>query len=210
MLIVAALLLAAWATEGKLHPFDTASTTLMAIAVLPLPGIGAMGRKKAQSSVPWGTLLLFGVGVALGTLLVATRGAPWLGGLIVDGFHLRAATPFVIIAVMSALLILVHLRFASATALSSAFIPIVISVLQEVSRAGVPVNVLGVTMILQFAVSFGFMLVVNAPQNMVAYGTGSFTGGHFTCSAVVITLLGYGVMLVLAATWWPWLGLTTL
>ena len=27
------------------------------------------------------------------------------------------------------------------------------------------------TMLLQFVVSFGFILVVNAPQNMVAYGT---------------------------------------
>ena len=30
------------------------------------------------------------------------------------------------------------------------------------------------TMLLQFVVSFGFILVVNAPQNMVAYGTETF------------------------------------
>lgn len=208
-MVTAAALLLFWATEGRLHPFDTASTTIVAIAVLLLPGIGVMSWKQAQASVPWGTLLLFGVGVALGMLLVTTRGAPWLAGLIVDGFHLRAATPFLIIAVMSAFLIVVHLGFASATALSSAFIPIVISVLQEVSRAGVPVNILGVTMILQFAVSFGFMLVMNAPQNMVAYGTGTFSGREFSRSGVMITLIGYGVMLLLAATWWRWLGLTT-
>jgi anion transporter len=205
-LLAGAALLFLWSTEGRLHPLDTASTTIIAIAVLLLPRIGVMSWKQAQAAVPWGTLVLFGVGVALGTVLVTTRGAPWLAALIVDLFGLRAATPFVIVAVMAAFLIVVHLGFASATALASAFIPIVIAVLQEVSRAGVPVNVLGVTMILQFAVSFGFMLVVNAPQNLVAYGTGAFTGREFTRSGVVITLAGYGVILLLAATWWDWLG----
>lgn len=30
------------------------------------------------------------------------------------------------------------------------------------------------TMILQYVVSFGFILPVNAPQNMIAYGTDTF------------------------------------
>jgi anion transporter len=205
-LLVGVALLLAWSTEGRLHGVDTASSTIVAIGLLLLPGIGVMSWKQAQAGVPWGTLLLFGVGVALGTVLVTTRGAPWLGGLMVHLFALHAATPFVIVAVMAAFLILVHLGFASATALSAAFIPIVIAVLQEVQKEGVPVNVLGVTMILQFAISFGFMLVVNAPQNLVAFGTGTFRARDFTRSGVVITLVGYGVMLLLAATWWDWLG----
>jgi len=206
-LVVAGLLLATWATEGRLHGIDTTSSTLLAITVLPLPGIGVMGWKQAQGSVPWGTLILFAVGIALGTTLVQTGGARWLAALIVDVFGLRSATPFFIVTVMAAFLILVHLGFAAATALSAAFIPIVIGVLQEVARAGVPVNVVGMTMILQFAVSFGFLLVVNAPQNMVAYGTGTFSGRDFTRPGVVITLAGYAVLLLLAATWRDWLGL---
>ena len=126
---------------------------------------------------------------------------------MVESFGLRSAAPFTIVAVMAAFLIVVHLGFASATAMSSAFIPIVIVVLQEVQRAGGAVNVLGVTMILQFAISFGFMLVVNAPQNLVAFGTGSFAARDFTRSGVAITLAGYAVLLLLAATWWDWLGL---
>lgn len=206
-LLVAALLLGCWATEGRLHPLDTTSSTLIAITVLLLPGLGVLGWKQAQAAVPWGTLILFAVGIALGTALVQTGGAPWLAALIVDSFGLRSATPFVIIAVLAAFLIVVHLGFASATALAAAFIPIVIGVLQEVQRAGVPVNVVGMTMILQFAVSFGFILVVNSPQNMVAFGTGTFSGRDFTRSGLAITVAGYLVMLLLAATWWDWLGL---
>ncbi len=205
-LLAGITLLLLWATEGKLHPLDTASSTILAVAVLLLPGIGALSWKQAQAALPWGTLVLFAVGIALGTVLVQTRGAPWLAGLIVDGFHLRLATPFTIVAVMAAFLIVVHLGFASATALSAAFIPIVIAVLQEVSRAGVPVNIAGLAMILQFAISFGFLLVVNAPQNMVVFGTGTFGGRDFTRSGIWITLAGYALLLLLTATWWDWLG----
>lgn len=200
------LLLGFWATEGRLHPLDTASSTIIAVTVLLLPRFGVMSWKQAQGSVPWGTLILFAVGIALGSVLVQTRGAAWMAGQIVDVFALRQATPFVIVAVMAAFLILVHLGFASATALAAAFIPIVISVLQEVARAGVPVNVAGVTMILQFTVSFGFLLVVSAPQNMVAFGTGTFAARDFFRSGVVITLVGYALVLALTATWWDWLG----
>ncbi len=53
-------------------------------------------------------------------------------------------------------------------------IPIIISVLAAVQTPGI--NVIGMTMLLQFVVSFGFILPVNAPQNMIAYGTGTGTG----------------------------------
>jgi len=47
--------------------------------------------------------------------------------------------------------------FTSATALASAMIPIVIAVLQGVTTSGM--NVLGMAMLLQFVVSFDFILV---------------------------------------------------
>ena len=56
-------------------------------------------------------------------------------------------------------------------------IPIVIAVLQGVATPGI--NIVGMTMLLQFVVSFGFILVVNAPQNMVAYGTDTFEARDF-------------------------------
>jgi di/tricarboxylate transporter len=41
---------------------------------------------------------------------------------------------------------------------------------------------------------------------MVAFGTGTFAARDFTRSGVVITLVGYGLILLLTATWWDWLG----
>ena len=88
---------------------------------------------------------------------------------------------------LSLFLTLIHLGFASATALASAMIPIVIAVLQGVATPGI--NIVGMTMLLQFVVSFGFILVVNAPQNMVAYGTETFDAKDFVRTGLVLTVI---------------------
>ena len=65
---------------------------------------------------------------------------------------------------------------------------------------------IGMIMILQFAVSFGFILPVNAPQNMVAYGTDTFAARDFVRTGLVITAVAYALLLVFALTYWHWLG----
>ena len=40
-----------------------------------LPGIGIMTWKDAQPRIPWGTVVLFGIGISLGTALLQTKGA---------------------------------------------------------------------------------------------------------------------------------------
>ncbi|MBP3195115.1 MAG: anion permease [Cardiobacteriaceae bacterium] len=84
-------------------------------------------------------------------------------------------------------------------------IPIVISVLQTVETSGI--NVLGMTMILQFVVCFGFILPVNAPQNMIAFSTGYFTVRQFVITGIPLTIAAYLLILLFSATYWHWLGL---
>ena len=83
--------------------------------------------------------------------------------------------------------------------------PIIISVLTAVQTPGI--NVIGMTMLLQFVVSFGFILPVNAPQNMIAYGTDTFEARDFVRTGIVITLAAVVLLVVFALTYWPWLGL---
>lgn len=68
-------------------------------------------------------------------------------------------------------------------------------------------NLVGMTMILQYVVSFGMLLPVNAPQNMIAYGTGAFEARDFLRTGIPLTAAAYGLILVLGATYWKWLGL---
>jgi anion transporter len=204
LLAISLTLLAFWATEGVLHRFDTSSTTIAAVALMFIPGIGIMTWKEAQPKIPWGTVVLFGIGISLGTALLQTGGAVWLANLVVAQFGLQNASALFILGVMSLFLTLIHLGFASATALAAAMIPIVIAVLQHVATPGL--NIVGMTMLLQFVVSFGFILVVNAPQNMVAYGTETFEAKDFVRTGLVLTIIAFALVMILGATYWRWLG----
>ena len=204
LLAISLTLLGFWATEGVLHRLDTSTTTITAVALMFLPGIGILTWKEAQPKIPWGTVVLFGVGISLGTALLQTKGALWVADIVVAEFGLKHATTMFILGVMTGFLILIHLGFASATALASAMIPIVIAVLQGVATPDI--NVVGMTMLLQFVVSFGFILVVNAPQNMVAYGTDTFEARDFVRTGLVLTLIAFALVMLLGATYWRWLG----
>jgi anion transporter len=204
LLAISLVLIGFWATEGILHRFDTSTTTITAVALMFLPGIGIMTWKEAQPKIPWGTVVLFGIGISLGTALLQTKGATWLADIVVAQFGLKNATTLFILGVMALFLVVIHLGFASATALASAMIPIVIAVLKGVATPGV--NIIGMTLLLQFVVSFGFILVVNAPQNMVAYGTETFNARDFVRTGLVLTVIALGLVMLLGATYWHWLG----
>jgi anion transporter len=202
LLAIVIALVAFWATEKQLHNFDTSSTTVAAIALMLLPKVGVMSWKQSQAGFPWGTILLFAVGISLGSVLLKTEAAGWLAGQIVDTLGIRQSSAFTLFMLLSAFLILIHLGFASATALSSTMIPIVMAVVATVQN----LNAVGLTLLLQFVISFGFILPVNAPQNMIAYGTGTFEVKDFVKTGLVLTVIAYCLLAIFAKTYWSWLG----
>ncbi len=208
LLTITLILLGFWATEGVLHSVDTTSSTVMAIAFMLLPRVGVMSWKESQKSFPWGTVLLFAVGIAMGSALLKTQAAPWLARLIVEHLGLANATAFAIFMLLSLFLIVIHLGFASATGLASTMIPIIISVLQEVQTPGI--NPIGMTMLLQFVVSFGFILPVNSPQGMLAYGTDTFDIKDYVRTGLMLTAAATVLLVIFALTYWRWMGYMTL
>jgi len=131
----------------------------------------------------------YGIFISL-AILIGIISMPTPEGLSISGHRMLALLVFSVIlwmtecisypasaAVILSLMVLL-LGFASATALAAAMIPIIIAVLQEIKTPGI--NIIGMTMILQYVVSFGFILPVNAPQNMIAYGTDTFSVKDFT------------------------------
>ena len=205
LLTVSLILLCFWATEGVLHPFDSSTTTTAAVALLFLPGVGVMTWKEAQPRIPWGTLVLFGIGISLGTALLQTKAATWLANLVVVTFGpdspRRAGDPGGAGVVPD--------RHPS-------------GICQRDGAGGVDdpdrhrgvgeghttpgISIIGMTMVLQFVVSFGFVLPVNSPQGMVAYGTETFMARDFIRTGLVLTVLAYLLTLLFGATYWQWLG----
>jgi solute carrier family 13 (sodium-dependent dicarboxylate transporter), member 2/3/5 len=204
LIIVSLALLLLWSTEEILHPFDTTTVTLVAIAILLSPKIGVFDWKTVEKLIPWGTIIVFAVGIALGTILLETNGAQWLSDKVFGAMGLEHMPLLATIALLSLFNILIHLGFASATSLSSALIPIFIALTTTIA---IDANSVGFVLIQQFVISFGFLLPVSAPQNMLAYGTGAFTVKDFLKSGVPLTVIGYLLILLFSATYWKWIGL---
>lgn len=205
LLVISLAALFLWATEKSLQPLDASTTTILAVAAMFLPGIGVMNWKQAQERIPWGTIVLFGVGISLGSTLLKTNAATWLSNSIFGAFGVASASSFAIMAIIAAFTTLIHLGFASATSLSSALIPIIITLLTGMNRPDI--NAFGITLIIQYVISFGFILPVNAPQNMVAYGTGTFEAKDFIKVGVPLTVIAYLLVLLFGATYWKFLGM---
>ncbi len=205
LIIIAAALLILWATEGVIHPFDSTTVTIVAVAVMLTPIVGIFSWKEVQEKVPWGTLIVFATGISLGTVLLSTEGASWLSANSFEAMGINQMPLIAMIALLALFNILIHLGFASATSLASAFIPIVIALVGSMEPTAF--NGIGLVLIMQFVVSFGFFLPVNAPQNMLAYGTGTFTVKDFLKSGIPLTVIGYVLIVIFSATYWQWIGL---
>lgn len=203
LIITSIVLLFFWATEKRLHPFDTTTITIVAIAFLLLPKVGVFSWKEVEPKIPWGTIIVFAVGIALGTVLLNTGGASWLSDTVFGSLGLDSMPILATIALVTIFNILIHLGFASATSLASALIPVFIAL--AVTLPGV--NHIGFVIIQQFVISFGFLLPISAPQNMLAYGTGAFTTKDFLKSGIPLTILGFLLVLLFSVTYWKWIGL---
>ncbi|HCA7663415.1 TPA: DASS family sodium-coupled anion symporter [Staphylococcus pseudintermedius] len=204
LIIISLLLLVSWSTEKVLPPIDSSSITLIALAIMLTPKIGVMNWKEVESRIPWGTIIVFGVGISLGNVLLKTTAAQWLSDQTFGLMGLKGMPIVATIALISLFNILIHLGFASATSLASALIPVFISLTSTLSLGD---NAIGFVLIQQFVISFGFLLPVSSPQSMLAYGTETFTVKDFLKAGIPITIVGYILVVIMSMTYWKWLGL---
>lgn len=204
LIAISILLLLFWSTEKTLHPIDSASITIIALGVMLLPKIGVITWKGVENKIPWGTIVVFGVGISLGNVLLKTGAAQWLSDQSFGAMGLKSMPLIATIALISLFNIIIHLGFASATSLSSALIPVFISLTSTLNLGD---QAIGFVLIQQFIISFGFLLPVSAPQNMLAYGTETFTVKDFLKTGIALTVIGYILVIIFSLTYWKWLGL---
>lgn len=204
LIAISVALLVLWSTEKVLHPIDSSSITLLALAIMLTPKIGIMSWKEAESKIPWGTIIVFGVGISLGNVLLQTTAAQWLSDKTFGLMGLEHLPLIATIALISIFNILIHLGFASATSLSSALIPVFISLASTLSLGD---HAIGFVLIQQFVISFGFLLPVSSPQGMLAYGTETFTAKDYLKIGLPLTVIGYILVIIFSMTYWQWLGL---
>ena len=116
------------------------------------------------ASIDWGTILLFGTGIILGTLLEETGLAETVGTGASEALGLSTTFAITAFAVMLAIVVS---ETTSNTASAAVVVPIVLPIAMA---ANVDPFVPGLAA--TFAASFGFMLPVSTPQNAIVYGSG--------------------------------------
>jgi len=137
---------------------------------------------EQAASIDWGTVLLFGGGIALGRAMADTGLALALGEALVKGTGLTGVKGITGAAVASGLIVS---EAASNTASANIVVPVMLS-LSQAAGVAVTAPALGATM----GASFGFMLPVSTPPNALIYGTGRVTMLQMVRNGVLLDVTG--------------------
>jgi len=190
-----------WAGRAGDALTDSAIAVAGGIVLFALPGNMAPYRPvltwRDARALPWGVLILFGGGLALGHGLFESGAASWLAG------HLSVASslPLPILVMSVCLLAMAVTEVTSNTATTNMLVPLLFVLAGTMSvdpyLLAVPATI---------ACSSAFMLPVATPPNAIVYGTGYvkmrdmvLTGLLLNlAAAVVITLL---TMFIVSPLW---------
>jgi solute carrier family 13 (sodium-dependent dicarboxylate transporter), member 2/3/5 len=136
--------------------------------------------------IDWGTILLFGSGIALGTMLSSTGLAERIGTSLAGGL---GVTNVLALTALSAVVAVLISETTSNTASVGIVVPVVIPI---AIAAGVDPVLPALAAV--FGASYGFMLPVSTPPNAIVYGSGMVPLTKMIRSGAVFDLVGAGVI----------------
>jgi sodium-dependent dicarboxylate transporter 2/3/5 len=119
---------------------------------------------KAATRIDWGTILLFGGGLALGDAMFSTGLARWVGEGLADAAQTHTSLGLTVLFTLVAVLLT---ETTSNTAAANMVVPVAIAVAQ-----GAGVDPLQPALGACLGTSLAFMLPVSTPPNAVVYGSG--------------------------------------
>ena len=137
---------------------------------------------KQAVNINWGTILLFGGGIAFGQLMVKTGLAQSVGEGLVGLFGVDSLWGLTAMAIFAGI---VMTELASNTAAASMIVPVVIAIAQAAEVSPLPPT-LGACM----GASLAFVLPVSTPPNAIVYGTGRVPITSMIRAGLMLDLVG--------------------
>jgi sodium-dependent dicarboxylate transporter 2/3/5 len=119
---------------------------------------------KQATQIDWGTLLLFGGGITLGSLMFETKLAEIIG---ISLLRISGATSVWGITLSAIFIAILVSETSSNTASANMVVPVMIALAQAAGVNPIP-PAIGATL----GASWGFMLPVSTPPNAIVYGSG--------------------------------------
>lgn len=180
---------AAW---FKLHLPESIVALLAACLLFLLPtrlreGEFTLSWHDAQR-IDWGTILLFGGGLALGSLMFDTGVAEAMGRGLTSTLLGEHASVWTLTAISIALAIILS-EATSNTAAANMVVPVVIAIAQGAGVDPVP-PALGAVL----GASYGFMLPVSTPPNAIVYGSGLVPLSRMMRAGLVLDGVGFVII----------------
>jgi len=142
---------------------------------------------KQAVDIAWGTILLFGGGLSLGSLMFSTGLAENIGKGILN---LTGANSLFAITAISIILAIITSELTSNTASANMVIPIMIS-LSIAAKINPLIPALGACL----GASYGFMLPVSTPPNAIIYGSGYVPITRMIRAGIIFDFLGFLIIL---------------
>lgn len=142
--------------------------------------------------IDWGTILLFGGGLALGDAMFSTGLAKWMGEGLANALHTNTTLGLIVLFTVVGTMMT---EAMSNTATANMVIPVAIAVAQA---AGV--SPLQPALAVCLAASLAFMLPVSTPPNAVVYGSGCVSLRQMVRHGFVLNIAG--MIAVIATVYW--------
>ena len=137
---------------------------------------------KQAININWGTILLFGGGIAFGQLMVQTQLANTVGEGLVGSLGVHSLWGLTALSILAAIILT---ELASNTAAASMLVPVIIAIAQSAGLSPIPPT-LGACM----GASLAFVLPVSTPPNAIVYGTGLVPITSMVRAGLLLDLLG--------------------
>ena len=145
--------------------------------------------KEGVAGIDWGTLLLFGGGLAIGGMVFSTGLSAWIGESLkaAMGGHPSEVVFLTLFAVTSLLLS----ELTSNTAVANLMGPIAIATAVSLGFSPVPVCV-----VMALCTSLAFMLPVSTPPNAIVYASGYIPITKMIKAGVILDIIGVFIITI--------------
>ncbi|MBI5385365.1 MAG: DASS family sodium-coupled anion symporter [Verrucomicrobia bacterium] len=181
------------------HSPEAAASLLGATLLFVLPvnlrrGEFTIGWTQARG-IDWGTILLFGGGLALGDAMFSTGLARWIGEGLAHSLNAHTALGLTVLFTVIAVLLT---ETTSNTATANMVVPVAIAVAQAAQVNPVPPALAAC-----LGASLAFMLPVSTPPNAIVFGTGCVPLLKMVKHGIVLDLFGMAAIIVVVHWWLP-------
>jgi sodium-dependent dicarboxylate transporter 2/3/5 len=149
--------------------------------------------------IEWGTILLFGGGIALGQALFSSGLARDLGDLAAKASGAHSLWSITALCIFASIVLS---ELASNTAAATTLVPVAIGLAQ-----GAGVSPVAPALGAAIGASFGFMLPVSTAPNAIVYSSGLVPAKEMLRAGIILDIIGFVAIFVCLRIFLPLLGL---